>query len=86
MSLNQTSNARQPGGPGRGIEWEVLPSLAHLVATNRSGPAAAAVWTDTMPASLDDLRPTPEMIEALPGLDVLESTEPEIFRLFFAPR
>lgn len=75
---NQPSNRRPPLAPA--IEWEDTPSLAHLVAP--SGTRAAS-WDDTRPATLEDLRPLPPMREPLPGLDVLESSEPEIFRLFF---
>jgi len=80
---NHSSDARRPGGRDVGIDWEVLPSLSHLVQGARPGFSAGKAWVDTMPASLDELAPSPQMEEALPGLDVLVSEEPEIFRLFF---
>jgi len=76
---NQPSNRLRPL-PAPAIEWEETPSLAHLVAP--SGTRAAS-WDDTRPATLEELRPLPPVHEPLPGLDVLESSEPEIFRLFF---
>ena len=75
---NQPLNRRSP--PAAAIEWEDTPSLAHLVAPPG---ARAASWDDTRPATLEELRPLTPMREPLPGLDVLESSEPEIFRLFF---
>ena len=66
-----------------GIEWEDMPSLTHLV-----GPAGAAgrpepVWADTLPASLEALKPSVWVRDLLPGLDVNEISEPEVFRAFF---
>jgi len=75
---NQPPHRRPPLAAA--IEWEDTPSLAHLVTP--SG-ARAASWDDTRPATLEELRPLPPVREPLPGLDVLESSEPEIFRLFF---
>ncbi len=66
------------------IEWEETPSLAHLV--GKSGAATAVddhVWQETMPATLEDLVPAKWVHDRIDGLDVQETQEPEIFRLFF---
>ena len=60
-----------------GIDWEELPSLRDRV--------VAQGWADTMPASLDLLAPSPWVHDLLPGLDMHEIDEPEIFRVYFAP-
>jgi hypothetical protein len=61
-----------------GIEWEELPSLRDRVIPEG--------WADTMPASLEALLPSPWLRDLLPGLDVHEIDEPEIFRVYFEKR
>ena len=65
------------------IDWEEMPSLAHLVGTAATAQAGERVWDDTMPAALDMPAPSIWVHDRLPGLDIHEIHEPEIFRLFF---
>ncbi|HEX7688161.1 MAG TPA: hypothetical protein VF453_10655 [Burkholderiaceae bacterium] len=70
----------------RAIEWETLPSLAYLLGRDRDTAHNEPVWADTMPSEFDlDARaPSEDFIEPLPGLEIREVHEPDIFRLFFA--
>jgi hypothetical protein len=68
------------------IEWEALPSLAYLIGRGHGSAENAPVWADTMPSEFDAQasEPPAEFAEPLPGLEMREVHEPEIFRLFFA--
>jgi hypothetical protein len=44
-----------------------------------------AVWTETMPASLDPLAPSGPYLEPIEGLMTREVAEPDVFRHFFGP-
>lgn len=48
-------------------------------------PYTGAVWTETMPASLDALAPSEPFRETLSGLATREVNEPDVFRHFFGP-
>jgi hypothetical protein len=70
--------------PPTGIDWEQLPSLAHLIA--RVKPLHRVdepVWSQTMPVDFDTLSPSDAFVEALPGTMMREVNEPDVFRLFF---
>ncbi len=66
-----------------GIDWEDMPSLAHLLAPTGASPSAGPAWAETMPCELDTSAPSDQFRERLPGLDIREVTEPDIFRHFF---
>ena len=70
----------------RAIEWEAMPSLAYLIGRGHGGAENAPVWADTQPSEFDAEAATPsaEFAEPLPGLEMREVHEPDIFRLFFA--
>ena len=65
------------------IDWEDMPSLAHLVGSPGASQPSDRVWHETMPIGLDELVPATWVRDCVPGLDVHETHEPEIFRLFF---
>ena len=67
-----------PGWPGF--------ELAYLLGRDRDTAHNEPVWADTMPSEFDlDARaPSEDFIEPLPGLEIREVHEPDIFRLFFA--
>lgn len=69
--------------PDMSIDWEVLPSLSHLL--DRKEPAGhdAPVWAETMPADFDAMQQSDPFQEPLKGLDIREVNEPEIFKAFF---
>jgi hypothetical protein len=63
------------------IDWELLPSLRNLLQTrrNRSQPT----WMDTVPSDFDTPLMSGPFEERLPGLEVREVREPDIFAIFF---
>jgi len=69
--------------PDMGIDWEVQPSLQHLVKRTESAYSEAPTWAATMPASLEELTAPVTFHEPLEGLSVRDIDEPEIFRVFF---
>ena len=69
--------------PDMTIDWEVQPSLQHLVVRADAGPQDTPIWADTMPAPFDELQEPVKFREALEGLSVRDIDEPEIFRVFF---
>lgn len=69
--------------PDMTIDWEVQPSLQHLVVRADAAPPHAPLWAETMPASLDALQEPARFREPLQGLCVRDIDEPEIFRVFF---
>lgn len=71
-----------------GIDWEDLPSLTHLAASVDSSLGTGAAWAETLPAALDGLAPAGNaparlLRHRLPGLEVREVNEPDVFELFF---
>jgi hypothetical protein len=79
--VTHPANPLQPAPHALAIDWEDMPSLAHLVGSE----SRERVWDDTMPAALDMPAPSVWVHDRLPGLDIHEIHEPEIFRLFFDP-
>ncbi len=77
--------------PDMTIDWEVQPSLQHLVKRVDEAPQDAPTWAETMPAPFAETLPVP--FEAMPapvtfrepleGLAMRDLDEPEIFRVFF---
>jgi hypothetical protein len=77
------SNLLGKRAPDMGIDWEVQPSLQHLVKRTESACSDAPTWAATMPASLEDMNEPVTFREPLEGLSVRDIDEPEIFRVFF---
>jgi hypothetical protein len=69
--------------PDMTIDWEVQPSLQHLVVRADDAPADAPTWAETLPVAFDALPEPIVFREALEGLSVRDIDEPEIFRVFF---
>jgi hypothetical protein len=69
--------------PDMSIDWEVQPSLQHLVVRAESAPEDVPTWAETMPVSFDALQEPVKFREPLEGLSVRDIDEPEIFRVFF---
>lgn len=66
------------------IEWEDTPSLAHLVSPRAEADVIDQGWEATRPLDLDDeLVPAVWVRDRVPGLEVNEINEPEIFRHYF---
>jgi hypothetical protein len=63
------------------VEWELLPSLLNRVGGRRN--RAQPTWLETMPSELDLLEPSDPFEEVLPGLQMREVREPDIFQIFF---
>lgn len=69
--------------PEMSIDWEMQPSLHHLVRRVDDQPADAPTWAETLPVPFEA---TPEPVtfcEPLQGLSMRDLDEPEIFRVFF---
>ena len=84
--MNNASKILAPRGskaPDGGIEWEVQPSLQHLVVRTDAAYHDAPNWAETMPVSFDSLNEPVKFREPLEGLSVRDIDEPEIFRVFF---
>jgi hypothetical protein len=65
------------------IDWELQPSLAHLVKRSDGDARDVPTWVETLPMPFE---PTPEPVtfcEPLQGLSMRDLHEPEIFRAFF---
>lgn len=70
-----------------------VPHASYQIATDlvreaqtrlQSQPAAAPVWTETMPAILDPLMPSAPLADThIAGLAAREIVEPDVFRHFF---
>ena len=79
----QTPSNRAPLADA-GIDWEPLPSLAHLISRVKArSPGDEPVWVETMPVDFDTLAPSDPFVEAFPGIMLREVNEPDIFKLFF---
>ena len=63
------------------VEWELLPSLLNLLGSRRSRSQAA--WMDTLLSELEVVEPSGAFEEVLPGLEMREVREPDIFQIFF---
>ena len=63
------------------VEWELLPSLMNRLGGRRA--RAQPAWLETMPSEIDFLEPSDPFEEVLPGLQMREVREPDIFQIFF---
>ena len=63
------------------VEWELLPSLLNMLGSRRARSQPA--WTDTLLSELDVVEPSAAFEEVLPGLEMREVREPDIFQIFF---
>jgi hypothetical protein len=64
------------------IDWELLPSLRNLLSTRRQ--RSQPTWADTVVSDFDAPLMSGPFEERLPGLDVREVREPDIFAIFFS--
>ena len=76
MALSSISN------PVPRIDWELLPSLRNLLSTRRQ--RSQPTWMDTVVSDFDAPLMSGPFEERLPGLDVREVREPDIFAIFFS--
>ena len=84
--MSNAFNISTPRGlrqPDMGIDWEIQPSLQHLVRRADDAHADAPTWAETMPASLEQMNAPTTFREPLEGLSVRDIEEPEIFNVFF---
>jgi len=72
---------QQPYASAPRVEWELLPSLLNLLGTRRTRSQPA--WMETVPSELDVVEPSGPFEEVLPGLEMREVREPDIFQIFF---
>ena len=81
------SHAFGPVVPHGAIEWEELPSLAGSVRARRDSRDdafnASVPWDATRPASFETMTAPAPFREALQGLAIRETHEPDLFRHFF---
>ncbi len=70
-----------PSASAARVEWELLPSLLSMLGGRRQ--RAQPAWMDTVPSELDVIEPSGEFREVLPGLQMREVREPDIFQIFF---
>jgi len=80
-ALKTFSLQGQPAPPMT-IDWEIQPSLQHLV---RRGDAdhGAPTWVETLPVPFEAMQGDSAFREPLEGLDIRDLDEPEIFHAFF---
>ena len=78
-----TSSPRAPRTPDMGIDWEIQPSLQHLVRRTDEASHDVPTWAETMPVSLEAMNEPVIFREVLEGLSVRDIDEPEIFKVFF---
>jgi len=69
-------------GAGARIDWELLPSLRSMLLAR--GQRGRPAWSDTLPSELDPPCPSTPFEEVMPGLEMREVREPEIFAFFFS--
>ena len=83
-ALKTFSLQGQPA-PRMTIDWEIQPSLQHLV---RRGEADRDVptWAETLPVPFEAMQEDSAFREPLEGLDIRDLDEPEIFHAFFGER
>ena len=67
----------------KGIAWEAMPSLSHLLRPVRSARREQPAWEETRPADLDALMAIDPFEEPLEGLEIREVNEPEVFNALF---
>jgi len=67
--------------PAARVEWELLPSLLNRLGGRRS--RAQPAWMDTVLSDFDFAEPSDPFEEVLPGLEMREVREPDIFEIFF---
>jgi hypothetical protein len=79
-TASKISNQLGTRTPDMSIDWEIQPSLQHLVVRTDG---AAPGWAETMPAEFDAIEEPVTFREPLEGLSMRDLNEPEIFRLFF---
>ncbi len=73
-------NQHQTSVSAARVEWELLPSLLNMLGRRaRTQPA----WMETLPSELDIAMPSGPFEEVLPGLEMREVREPDIFQIFF---
>ena len=77
------STLRDKRTPNMTIDWEVQPSLQHLVVRTDAASHDAPTWAETMPVAFDAFEEPVKFREPLEGLSVRDIDEPEIFRVFF---
>ena len=78
-----SSSPRVPRTPDMGIDWEIQPSLQHLVRRTDEAAHDVPTWAETMPVSLEAMNAPAVFREPLEGLSVRDIDEPEIFQVFF---
>jgi hypothetical protein len=69
--------------PEMTIDWEVQPSLQHLVKRSDEGPLEAPTWAETMPVPFEATHEPATFCEPFQGLSMRDLDEPEIFQVFF---
>jgi hypothetical protein len=69
--------------PEMTIDWEMQPSLQHLVKRSDGSPQDVPNWTETMPVPFEAMPEPVTFCEPLEGLSMRDLDEPEIFRVFF---
>jgi len=70
-----------PSASAARVEWELLPSLMNRLGGRRARSQPA--WRETLPSELDFLDASDPFEEVLPGLEMREVREPDIFQIFF---
>ncbi len=79
----KTSTLMGKRTPNMSIDWEIQPSLQHLVVRTESAHHDTPTWAETMPAPFESLDEPVKFREPLEGLSMRDLDEPEIFRVFF---
>ena len=69
--------------PEMSIDWEIQPSLAHLVRRSDDDNGDAPTWAETLPMPFEATPEPATFCEPLEGLSMRDLDEPEIFRVFF---
>ena len=80
-ALKTFSLQGQPA-PHMTIDWEIQPSLQHLVRRSEAD-RDAPTWAETLPVPFDAMQGDSAFREPLQGLDIRDLDEPEIFHAFF---
>ena len=69
--------------PDMTIDWEVQPSMQHLIKRGEDDEPDAPTWAATMPVSFEAMHEPVTFDEPMEGLSMRDLDEPEIFRVFF---
>jgi len=82
---SKTLSLQGQPAPSMTIDWEIQPSLQHLV---KRGEAErdAPTWAETLPVPFEAMQGDVTFQEPLEGLDMRDLDEPEIFHAFFGER